>query len=135
MSQPDWLAASKHADLLTCLHHMAWADGALRPVERDSVVRLVRSLGVEVSRADVIVWLMEKPTDAAMAPSTLDPFDRRFLLSQAIRLGHEDGHYDDDERARVVHWASAFGMSSAELAALEAEVLKDMGKSSADPFQ
>jgi len=133
MSQPGWLTQSKHADLLTCLHQMAWADGALRPVERDSVVRLVRSLAIEVGRSDVVDWLMAKPEAAAISPETLDPFDQRFLLSQAIRLGYEDGHFDADERARVVHWASAFGMSSEELDALEAEVKREM-RGSTDPF-
>lgn len=126
MSRPDWLLRSKHADLLISLHHMAWADDALRPVERDAIVRLVRSLGLEVERSNVVDWLMEKPVSGGPPLDTLDPFDRRFLLSQAIRLGHADGHYDDDERARVIQWASAFGLNSEELGALEAEVLAEL---------
>ena len=54
MSQPTWLHASKHAELLACLHQIAWADGSLQAVERDAVIRLVQSLGIEAARSEVI---------------------------------------------------------------------------------
>lgn len=134
MSEPSWLLGSEHAHLLRAMHQMAWADGRLRPVERDSIVRLATSLGVGARRSELIDWLLAKPQGSADVAGELDPFDRRFLLSQAIRLASADGHYDEDERSQIVQWAGAFGFSRAELEALEAEVERE-AEGGSDPFR
>ncbi len=101
MSQPDWLRRSPHATLLRSLGLMAWADGVLVQDERDAVLALATRLGVEAGEPVLLDWLEEPPDDGGgggegeeAVPGEVDPFDRRFLLAQALRLAWGDGDCD-----------------------------------------
>jgi uncharacterized membrane protein YebE (DUF533 family) len=139
MSQPDWLRRSPHATLLRSLRLMAWADGVLVQDERDAVLALATRLGVEAGEPVLLDWLEEPPDDGGgggegeeAVPGEVDPFDRRFLLAQALRLAWGDGDCDPEERSRVERWAEAWGVGAKELAVIEAEVRAEL--SDPDPF-
>jgi tellurite resistance protein len=126
MSTPDWLEASGQVALIQSLHTLAWADGRMRPSERDALVRTIRALGVTASRGQIVQWLLQRPSEDEATVESLPAGDRRAFLSAAIRLSCEDGHYDDEERARIRGWASGWEMSDLQLQAIEREVREEM---------
>ncbi len=133
MPLPSWLLASPHADVLESLRRLAWADGVLSPSERVQVSKLVGRLGLAPNDEELAAWLGHQPESSGEIPDVEGSFERRFLLSEAIRLAYEDGDYSEVERAHVLGWAQAWGLTPAEVKGLEEEVLAE--RNSRDPFR
>ncbi len=133
MPTPHWLAISPHADVLQSLHQVAWADGVLSTPERLMIGALVRRLGLSPTEDQLAAWLDARPDPWPGIPQVEGAFERRFLLSEAIRVAYEDGDYTPDEERRITGWAQAWGIDPDEVALLEDEYLNE--RSTRDPFK
>ncbi|GEM_PF-2990256 len=133
MPLPPWLAVSPHAEELTSLHQVAWADGVLSSEERVLIGALVRRLGLAPPEEGLAAWLDKRPDPWPGVPSIEGAFERRFLISEAIRVSYEDGDYTPDEERRIQAWARAWNIDPDEVALLEAEYLET--RATRDPFK
>jgi hypothetical protein len=133
MPLPHWLAVSPHAEVLQSLHGVAWNDGVLSGEERVMIGALVRRLGLSPSEDELATWLDKRSDPWMGVPRIEGSFERRFLISEAIRVAYEDGDYSPEEERRFLGWAQAWGIDPDEVASLEAEHLH--AKSTRDPFK
>jgi uncharacterized tellurite resistance protein B-like protein len=132
MDRPDWLKCSPHAPLLHALRSLAWADGVLDRAEAAAIARVAMTLEVPITCASLEAWLGEVPDEEA--PPESDTFGRLFVLSQALRLAWADGSFCPDERARINRWAQGWGITAAQLAAIEAELQAEREATVTDSF-
>ena len=133
MSAHPWLDSSPHMDVLNSLRTIAWADGALSPDERAMITGLVRRLGLAPPDEALRAWLDERPDPWSGVPSVEGSFERHDVLGEALRVAYEDGDYSPEEQRRILTWAAAWGITTAEVAELEAEYLQE--RATRDPFR
>jgi uncharacterized tellurite resistance protein B-like protein len=133
MSLPSWLLSTRHADVLESLRQLAWSDGVLSDSERVMIVKLVNRLGINPTNEELAAWLASATSPGTHAAMVQGSFERRYLISQAIRISYEDGEYSEVEERLILDWAAGWGIDKAEVHQIEEEILAE--KANADPFR
>ena len=117
------------AFFLAPLVQVAWAEGTVTEQERDTVLRLARARGVEVSTpayAQLLEWLRERPVDALFDTAVevikygfavLPPKEREERIKRVVQACHEVATASGGGLAKVLGLGS--GTSSAEASILD----------------
>ena len=120
---------SAPAFLLAPLVQVAWAEGTVTEPERDTVLRLARARGVEVSSAayaQLREWLRERPVDAIFDTAVevikygfavLPPEEQEERITRVVQACHEVATASGGGLAKVLGLGS--GISSAEASILD----------------
>ena len=120
---------SAPAFFLAPLVQVAWAEGTVTEQERDTVLRLARARGVEVSSpayAQLLEWLRERPGDALFDTAVevlkygfavLPPEEQEERIKRVVQACHEVATASGGGLAKVLGLGS--GVSSAEASILD----------------
>jgi len=120
---------SAPAFFLAPLVQVAWAEGTVTEQERDTVLRLARARGVEVSApayAQLREWLRERPVDAIFDTAVevikygfavLPPEEQEERIKRVVQACHEVATASGGGLAKVLGLGS--GVSSAEASILD----------------
>ncbi|QDT15435.1 TIM44-like domain-containing protein [Alienimonas californiensis] len=113
---PPRLAAeslSNHAELLTAMARMLWADGSLHERERQDLLAFARHHGISEERAERLLEGARDAEPALALPN--DPAEAKQMMDALVRAALIDGRLDRRELRLLEQVAARAGWTAADL--------------------
>jgi tellurite resistance protein len=111
------MSADEATAIAAALRDIAEVDGT-HPEEQEMIDSLVHEIGVELGDAPKLPRITPKE----LATKLVTPELRTAALQAAVLLAMADGTISEPERRRILEYATALGVNTADYARLEATI-------------